>query len=460
MSSFTRPLPVDRAEYARRPSAEEAADALHWLRASQRADLLHVRRVPLHQLADWSFDPETGNLGHRTGRFFSIHGVRVSTTFGAHDAWMQPLIAQPEVGILGFLAARRGGELWFLAQAKIEPGNVNVAQVSPTVQATRSNYTRVHGGASQPYLEYFLGPPPGDVLVDQLQQEQGSRFRAKRNRNTIIEVDPRHIPVLPGYRWVSSRELAALAEIPNALNLDARSVLSCLPAPADRMPASDDAPFTARVRTSLSARDERSRLDARRWLAGLARRFQMTTEELPLRCVAGWSYDGGIIAHERGRYFEIVGVSVDAPTREVPHWDQPLVRSVGRGVVGMLCQQRGGLLRFLVRAALEPGEPHLRIGPTVQCVPGDHDAAPPFLDAIVQAPGARVRFASIQSEEGGRFYHDERVLRVVEAAAGEPIDVPPEYMWLTLGDITSLAAADAVVNIEARSLIACISLTG
>ena len=231
MAAPVSPLPVEQAERARDRSAQESADVLQWLRARQRADLLHVQRVPLHRLADWSFDPETGNIGHRTGRFFSIQGARITTTFGSQDTWMQPLILQPEVGILGFLADRRDGALSFLVQAKIEPGNVNVAQVSPTVQATRSNYTRVHGGGSQPYLEYFLGPPPGTVIVDQLQQEQGSRYRAKRNRNTIIEVDRRDVPALPGYRWVTMRELAALAAIPNALNLDARSVLSCLPPP-------------------------------------------------------------------------------------------------------------------------------------------------------------------------------------------------------------------------------------
>ena len=45
-----------------------------------------------------------------------------------------------------------------LMQAKMEPGNVNPLQLSPTVQATRSNYTQVHRGTGTRYLEYFVGP--------------------------------------------------------------------------------------------------------------------------------------------------------------------------------------------------------------------------------------------------------------------------------------------------------------
>ena len=38
----------------------------------------------------------------------------------------------------------------YLLQAKVEPGNINKIQISPTVQATRSNYLRIHGGKTIP----------------------------------------------------------------------------------------------------------------------------------------------------------------------------------------------------------------------------------------------------------------------------------------------------------------------
>ena len=56
-------------------------------------------------------------------------------------------IHQPEIGILGILTRLTGGAREYLMQAKQEPGNVDGAQVSPTLQATFSNYTQAHGGS-------------------------------------------------------------------------------------------------------------------------------------------------------------------------------------------------------------------------------------------------------------------------------------------------------------------------
>ena len=70
-------------------------------------------------------------------------------------------------------------------QAKIEPGNLNYVQLSPTIQATKSNYTQVHKGKESLYLEYFRDRT-NLVLIDQLQSEQGGRFFKKRNRNILI----------------------------------------------------------------------------------------------------------------------------------------------------------------------------------------------------------------------------------------------------------------------------------
>ena len=73
-------------------------------------------------------------------------------------------------------------------QAKAEPGNINTYQLSPTVQATRSNYLQLHGGKRTLYLEFFIDHSKTEVLIDQLQSEQGARFYRKRNRNIIIRI--------------------------------------------------------------------------------------------------------------------------------------------------------------------------------------------------------------------------------------------------------------------------------
>jgi len=104
----------------------------------------------------------------------------------------------------------------------------------------------------------------------------------------------------------------------------------------------------------------------------------------------------------------------------------------------------------------EAGEPTVQVGPTLQCIPHNRHTPPPFFAEIVHAPEGAVHLRTVQSEEGGRFYQDERDLLVVELPADAPCDDHPEYMWMTLGDIKVLIATAGVVNIELRSLVACL----
>ena len=62
-------------------------------------------------------------------------------------------------------------------------------QLSPTIQATKSNFTQKHGGKKPKYLDYFINAADYEIIVDQIQSEQSSRFYKKRNRNIIIKVD-------------------------------------------------------------------------------------------------------------------------------------------------------------------------------------------------------------------------------------------------------------------------------
>jgi oxidase EvaA len=167
-----------------------------WIALRVASNKLIVERVPLSALEQWSIDDATGDLVHRSGKFFRVYGARVQSSLGRVREWDQPLIDQPEIGILGIVAKEFDGVLHFLMQAKIEPGNVDGVQLTPTVQATRSNYTQVHQGVRPPYVDYFLDRSQSKVLVDQLQFEQGSAFFRKRNRNIIVEVTG-DVPLTP-----------------------------------------------------------------------------------------------------------------------------------------------------------------------------------------------------------------------------------------------------------------------
>jgi len=206
----------------------------NWFTRKKQENHFAVKQIPLASLRQWYFEEGTQNLKHSSGRFFAIEGIRVTTNFGPVQCWDQPIINQPEIGILGVITRKFNGIPYFLMQAKMEPGNVNVLQLSPTVQATKSNFTQIHGGRLPPYLEYFMERRKSRYLVDQLQTEQGGRFLRKRNRNMIVEVDD-DIDILDDFCWLTLGQIKRLLKEDNMVNMDARSVISCIPLPHHRV---------------------------------------------------------------------------------------------------------------------------------------------------------------------------------------------------------------------------------
>lgn len=191
-----------------------------WIRQIREKETIKIKKIPFDDLKKWHFKNNFEVLSHDTGKFFSIQGIRIHTNWGCVSSWDQPIINQPEIGILGIIMKEFDGIPHFLLQAKIEPGNVNYVQLSPTLQATRSNYTKVHRGKTPDFLEYFLDEKR-NIIIDQLQSEQGARFLKKRNRNMIINVKE-EIEHNNNYNWLTLNQIKDLIheinKIINSLN--------------------------------------------------------------------------------------------------------------------------------------------------------------------------------------------------------------------------------------------------
>jgi oxidase EvaA len=417
------------------------SDVPGWLAARLRAYLARVKQISFGELDGWSFT-DAGDLRHRSGRFFSVEGLHVVRP---EAEWQQPIINQPEIGILGILAKEFDGILHFLMQAKMEPGNPNLVQLSPTVQATRSNYTKAHGGAKVKHLDYFLHPDRTRVLTDVLQSEHGAWFYHKRNRNMIVEVDD-DVPEDDDFRWLTLGQLGALLRKDNVVNMDARTVLA-------------SAPMTlAEPRALLSDTDLLS------WFTGERARHDVHAHRIPLREVTGWIRDDHTIHRADHRFFRVVAVAVEGAGREVSSWTQPIFEPVGPGVVGFAYRTFDGVPHVLVHARVEGGFlDTAELGPTVQYVPANYEHLPawhrpPFLDLMLDAPADRIRYAAVHSEEGGRFLNAESRYLIVETdEATTPTDPPPGYHWITPGQLNWLAGHSRYLNVQARTLLAVLN---
>ncbi|MFD5390685.1 NDP-hexose 2,3-dehydratase family protein, partial [Streptomyces sp. NPDC127074] len=51
------------------------ADFQRWFRERADADESRVEIIPFEQMRGWAFAPDTHNLVHETGRFFSVEGL-------------------------------------------------------------------------------------------------------------------------------------------------------------------------------------------------------------------------------------------------------------------------------------------------------------------------------------------------------------------------------------------------
>ena len=119
---------------------------IEWLTSFRNEIEVRVEPTQFSKLTQWDYKKEKGEYHHISGGFFQIKGISVQTNYGFVENWQQPIINQSEIGLLGIISKEISGTLHFLMQAKIEPGNYNIVQISPTLQATRSNYLRKHKG--------------------------------------------------------------------------------------------------------------------------------------------------------------------------------------------------------------------------------------------------------------------------------------------------------------------------
>lgn len=443
--------------------------ALEWV--GRRCSEVHVRidQVQLSEMTDWYYDKNTGRIRHHSGKFFSIDGIHVQTSIGEIKDWKQPIINQPEIGYLGCIVKEFDGILYFLVQAKIEPGNVNVVQLSPTLQATRSNYTQQHKGKAPKYLEYFYDQSRSQVMLDQLQSEQGARFLNKRNRNIIVETDE-ELLLDDNFQWLTLGQIKKLSEYDNIVNMDLRTVISGIPFDGcqpsslelweDYFSIGDRYKFAMLVSALDTDRSLHKIDDIISWLTELKAKNDLFVTRVPLCELGDWAISENGIQHKDRLYFDVRWVSVEIENREVARWNQPIVAPLQEGLIIFLVKKINGVFHFLVQAKVECGNHDIfEFAPTVQCLTGSYQNSLdtlPYLKYSLEARSDQIRYSAVQSEEGGRFYHEQNRNMIIEVDDDFPIETPALYRWMTLNQMLSFIKYNNYINIQARSLIAAI----
>ena len=443
---------IENNEYSKH-SLEEI---LSWIDSIKDNTKVQLEKIKLQDCSPWFYDKEKGELRNKDGSFFQVTGIEMA---GPDKTIHQPIIIQNEIGFLGIIACKINGVWHYLMQAKIEPGNVNVVQVSPTIQATKSNFEAKHGGRVPAYLDFFLNMKPEQVLVDQIQSEQSSRFLGKRNRNVIIMSDE-ELEEKKNFRWLTLSQIKALMHYDNLVNMDTRTVISCIPFVL--LEDEKDLPFAQNLRYKSSVTELNRKTIIS--LYNVMNNYKMFTENrvrlLPLHELKGWEIKDNGVFPVQDYSFEVIYCNVLIEGREVTSWNQPLVASRGMGTIGLICCNFDGMFKFLVKPRAEVGcRDFIEIGPTIQ-----QDYAQVESDEVSKLfwkkleRGEGVITDAILSEEGGRFYQEQNRNVIIEIGKDELSQLPEGYVWSDYGTLNILMQVNNVLNIQLRNMLSFLEI--
>ncbi len=424
-------------------------DLKTWLESRKESQKVSISRTTLKDCTPWSYDEDSGQIRNPKRSFFQIAGIHCSFSNGTTIE--QPIILQNEIGFLGIICKKINGIWHFLMQAKIEPGNINYVQISPTIQATKSNFMRLHGGREPAYLRFFTQMTPENVFVDQIQSEQSSRFLGKRNRNVILKTEE-EIEEADSFRWMTMHQLKTFMAIDNCINMDTRTVLSCIPYVFLDEPMEG---HTKEFIDSINTIDRNAIRDLYIHINDYKMFRPGSISFLPLTELKDWEMRKTELVH-RGQYpFKVIYCNLEIEGREVTKWRQPLVEAIGEATFGLICSKSSGMLEILVRLKPEIGcFDVVEIGPTVQEEYGstkERDEVTSFFFSSLERKSILIDV--VLSEEGGRFFHEQNrnVIMMVDKA-----DVQYDssrYVWATVGTLNAMTQINNCLNIQLRNLL-------
>lgn len=441
-------------------------DIMSWITERNSIATVDIRKIDFSYNGFWYYDEKDGRIRNENNSFFQLAGYQEIED--DHIVREQPIIIQKEIGYLGIICKMINGTLNFLMQAKIEPGNVNVIQISPTIQATKSNFTRLHGGKAPAYLEYFQNAEKREIVVDQLQSEQSSRFYKKRNRNIIILVDE-ELEVEATHKWMTLGQIKECLKIENLVNMDTRTVLSCIPfsrtALEDEEMQNLESLFQDKaLYNSMFKSVERGEI---RRIFHEMNDYKMYRKEnsrlVPIKSLKNWKMTPQEIVCKTPYDFKVIYCFIEIDGREVRYWEQPLIEANGMAQFGLFTAVQDSVRKFLVRVRPEMGcFDSVELGPAIQL---ESTASMKQLDCVEMLflecleNKKNVRYNVILSEEGGRFYHEQNQNTIIELESMDEIrELPQGYFWIDYATLNQMIQYNNCVNIQLRNLMSLLQI--
>jgi len=409
-------------------------ELIDWLKSQKKNNKIRIRKKKIDLLKDWILKDNI--IFHKSKNFFSIKAFLFQQK---NKKRFQPLILQKEHGILGIIKQNKKGKDYYLLQSKIEPGNINGIQISPTVQATKSNYLRKHGGKKTLFLNYFLKQQKKIKIVSKIKlSEQGSRFLNKKNWNILLETDKINIPLKKNYCWLTKENIRYLINKKNMLNMDTISVLS------------------SAIKKNLNENLITSNNNLKNRLNQFDKKIKSTRKIISFDNLRGWKIKKNSISDIKKKYFSIFFIDVIANLREVNKWEQPILSDHSSSLNGFLVSKINNTKHYLLKIINEPGFDQSKYTSTI------------FEKNFNLNSRKNIKFLSffkknnclmnlVNSDEGGRFLNNQTRNLINEIKDYKKINLNKNFIWASHNQVIDLIKQNKI-TIEARNLFACYNI--
>ena len=316
--------------------------------------------------------------------------------------------------------------------------------MSPTVQATKSNYTRIHGGKKIPFLSFFLNKKKNFIS----QSEQGYRYLFKFNYNSLVETS-KSIKRFDNFYWFNKKDLTKLVKIKSILNMDTISVFSSFIS-KNKI----DSPLISLQQIN-------------KWIKIKDKAFNLKIKIKPLANLKNWIVKNDSINHKKNKHFSVIGININANKREVKEWDQPIIKGKEMAFVGYLIKEFNKTNHYLCRYNKKPG---LKKS-TLSCSVNTSDLKNYNSSNNLQSFEKKILknfflnkkkklksiYDNILFDEGGRFFNCEIRYKALQLNNNTKIQIPHNYIWISQNQMIEMISKKKI-DIEARLLFGCINI--
>ena len=410
-----------------------------WFNSQKKLNRIKIKTKKLNDLENWNYSKKL--IFHSSQRFFKIVGIEVKSNFAGKN-WDQPIIVQKEKGILGIIKNKKTKK--YLLQAKVEPGNKNKLQLSPTVQATKSNYQRIHGGKKTSYLNIFKT----NKIKFITQPEQGYRYLFKFNKNALVEIKKK-IQILKNFYWFSKEDLKYLIKRKSVLNMDTVSV------------------FSSFIKKNTIDLPLKKMNEINNWIKQNDKIFKLKIKVKPLANLINWKVKTDSITHKNNKHFSVVGINIICNNREIKKWDQPIIKGKRLAFAGYLIKEFNKTDHYLCKYNKKPGLKKSTLSCTVNTSDLDNFNTNNHLISFEKKmirdfffnkkKKIKKIFENIFFNEGGKFFYFKIKYKALKLLNKTKVKIPSNYFWISQNQMIEMIKRKKL-DIEGRLLFGCVNI--